>query len=66
MLTNDTTKMFLRYAIAIGISFAVGRGWISEAAGGTISQIAEQVLGLLVAFSPALYAAAKIDNSRKT
>ena len=64
-MNNDTLKMFVRYAIAIAISFATARGWISDAAGGTISQVAEQLLGLLVAFTPAFYAAAKIDNSRK-
>jgi hypothetical protein len=65
-MNNDTIKMFARYAIAIAISFATARGWISDAAGGTISQVAEQLLGLLAAVTPALYAAAKIDNSRKT
>jgi hypothetical protein len=48
------------------ISLATARGWISDAAGWTISQVVEQLLGLLAAFTPALYAAAKIDNSRRT
>jgi hypothetical protein len=60
---NDTTKMMLRYVLAIAISYATARGWLTEATGGSISQIVEQVIGLLAAFSPALYAAARIDNA---
>jgi hypothetical protein len=62
---NDTTKMLLRYVLAIGISYATARGWITEATGGTISQAVEQIIGILIAFSPALYAAARIDNSSR-
>ena len=34
--TKDNISMFGRYAITVAIGFAVGRGWLTEAAGGTL------------------------------
>lgn len=60
---NPTLAMFGRYFLAIAISFAVGRGWIPESAGSTISDFVIQLVGLLAAFLPAIWAAIKVDNT---
>lgn len=62
---NDTFKMFGRYALAIGVSFAVGRGWITPEGGSAITDLAIQIAGLLAAFGPAIYAGMKIENKPK-
>ena len=62
---NPVLKMMARYVFAIAVSVATAQGWISEATAGHISGLVEQVLGYFVAFSPALYAAAFVDNSPK-
>jgi hypothetical protein len=64
-MLNDTSKMLLRYVIAVALSYATAKGWVSDATGGTISNIAEQIIGLLAAFTPALYAAVRVDNGPK-
>ena len=62
---KDNISMFGRYAITVAIGFAVGRGWLTEAAGGTLGDFATQLLGLIVAFAPAVYASVRIDNGPK-
>lgn len=62
---KDNLNMFGRYAVAVAISFAVGRGWLTEAAGGAVGDFAVQLLGLIVAFAPAVYASVRIDNAPK-
>lgn len=63
---EDNLKMFGRYAIAVVVAFAVGKGWLTSVTGDLINQVVIQVIGLLVAMLPATYAAAKIDNTPKT
>lgn len=62
---NPALTMMLRYVFAIAVSVATSQGWISEVTGGHISGLLEQLLGYGVAFSPALYAAAFVDNGPK-
>ena len=62
---NPTLAMFGRYFLAIAISFAVGRGWIPESAGSAITDFVIQLVGLFVAFVPAIWAAIKVDNTPK-
>lgn len=63
---SNELKMFGRYALAIGVSYAIGRGWITPSAGDVITRLAIEVAGLAIAFGPALYAAMKVDNTPKT
>ncbi|MCC6775618.1 MAG: hypothetical protein IT537_03120 [Hyphomicrobiales bacterium] len=62
---NDNLKMAGRYAIAIGVSFAVGRGWITPDMGGAVSNLLVEMGGVLIAFGPAVYAAWKVNNAPK-
>lgn len=63
---NDNLKMFGRYGIAIAISYALGKGWINQAQGDQITGIVIEIAALAASFSPAIYAALKIDNAPKT
>lgn len=60
---NPTLAMFGRYFLAIAISYLVGKGFITEAAGSVISDFVIQMVGLLIAFLPAIWAALKVDNT---
>ena len=63
---TENLKMFGRYALAIGVSYALGKGWINQAQGDQITSIMIELAALAVSFSPAIYAALKIDNAPKT
>lgn len=62
---SDNLKMFGRYAIAIGVSYATAKGWIKPAAGDLITQFLIEAGALALAFLPAIYAAVKVDNAPK-
>ena len=63
-MTNNL-KMFARYALAMGITYATAKGWISPKAGDAITTLVVEIAGVLIAFGPAVYAALKVDNSPK-
>lgn len=63
---SDNTKMFGRYALAIGLSYATAKGWITPAGSDAIKTLVVELVGVLVAFGPAAYAAIKVDNTPKT
>lgn len=60
---NSNMKMFGRYALAIGVSYAVAKGWITPGGGDAITTLIVELIGVVVAFGPAAYAALRIDNS---
>ena len=62
---NDNLKMFLRYGLAIGVSFAVAKGWITPETGEGVTKSIIEIVGVLVSFAPALYAAIMIRNTPK-
>jgi hypothetical protein len=59
---SDNVKMFARYGLAILIGWLVGAGKITPEQGDTYTKLAIELVGILAAFAPALYAAKKIDN----
>jgi len=63
---NDNLKMFFRYGVAVGVSYAVAKGWITPTAGEQFTQSIVELGGILVAFIPAIYAAMKVSNQPKT
>jgi hypothetical protein len=63
---SDNTKMFLRYALTVGITYATAKGWITPEGGSAIKTFVVELVGVVVAFGPAAYAAVKVDNSPKS
>lgn len=63
---SDNLKMFLRYGLAVAISFVVGKGWLTPEQGNVVTDLVIQITGLVVSMFPAVYAAINIDNSPKT
>ena len=66
MEVTPNIMMVVRYAISAGAAFAVGKGWIGAPAQGAIVDGLVQLVGVLVAVIPPVYAALKIDNTPKT
>ena len=66
MEVSPNIMMVVRYAISAGAAFAVGKGWIGAPAQGAIVDGLVQLVGVLVAVIPPVYAALKIDNTPKT
>jgi hypothetical protein len=66
MEVSPNIMMIVRYAISAGAAFAVGKGWIGAPAQGAIVDGLVQLVGVLVAVIPPVYAALKIDNTPKT
>jgi hypothetical protein len=62
----DNLKMFGRYAIAIGVSYATAKGWISAPAGDAMTKLLVELGAVAISFGPAVYAAMKVDNAPKT
>lgn len=65
-VANPNIMMVVRYAITAGAAFAVGKGWIGAPAQGPLIDGLVQLVGVLVAVIPPLYAALKINNKPKT
>jgi hypothetical protein len=65
-LEVDNLKMFGRYAIAIGVSYATAKGWISASGGDALTKLLVELGAVAIAFGPAVYAAMKVDNAPKT
>ena len=63
---NDNIKMFARYGLAILIGWLVGAGKITPEQGDTYTKLAIELVGILAAFAPALYAAKNVNNSPVT
>ena len=66
MEVTPNIMMVVRYAISAGAAFAVGKGWIGAPAQGAIVDGLVQLVGVLIAVIPPVYAALKIDNTPKT
>lgn len=66
MEVSPNIMMVVRYAVSAGAAFAVGKGWISAPAQGAIVDGLVQLVGVLIAVIPPVYAALKIDNTPKT
>ena len=66
MEVSPNIMVIVRYAISAGAAFAVGKGWIGAPAQGAIVDGLVQLVGVLVAVIPPVYAALKIDNTPKT
>lgn len=64
-MLSPTVAMFARYALAVGISFAVAKGWLTPEAADSTTKLLLELLGVLASFTPAVYAAVKIDNGPK-
>lgn len=62
---NNELKMVGRYALAIAISFAAGKGWITPSQGTAVTNLVVELAGVVIAFAPAVYAAFKVDNTPK-
>jgi len=62
---NPNVMMFVRYAISTGVAFAIGKGWIGAPAQGVIVDGLVQLVGVLVAIIPPVYAALRIKNTPK-
>jgi hypothetical protein len=62
---SDNVKMFARYALAVGVAFAVGRGWLSTGQGDAVINLVIELFGVVAAFGPAVWAAFKVDNTPK-
>jgi hypothetical protein len=62
---SDNLKMFGRYGLAVAVSFAVGKGWITPEQSETVTNIVIQLAGIAIAFAPAAWAAAFVDNKPK-
>jgi len=65
MEISPNIMVIVRYAISAGAAFAVGKGWIGAPAQGAIVDGLVQLVGVLVAVIPPVYAALKIDNTPK-
>ena len=63
---DPNISMVIRYAITAVVAFAVGKGWVSAPAQGPLVDGVVQLVGVLVAAVPPIYAAMKIDNRPKT
>jgi hypothetical protein len=63
---NPNIMMFVRYAITAMVTYALGKGWISAPAQGAVIDGLVQLVGVLVAIIPPMYAAMKIKNTPKT
>lgn len=63
--SNPNVMMFVRYAISAGVAFAYGKGWIAAPAQGPIVDGLVQLVGVLIAAIPPIYAALKIKNTPK-
>jgi len=66
MEVSPNIMVIVRYAISAGAAFAVGKGWIGAPAQGAIVDGLVQLVGVLVAVIPPIYAALKINNTPKT
>jgi len=66
MEASPNIMMIVRYAISAGAAFAVGKGWIGAPAQGAVVDGLVQLVGVLIAVIPPVYAALKIDNTPKT
>lgn len=66
MEVSPNIMMIVRYAISAGAAFAVGKGWIGAPAQGAVVDGLVQLVGVLIAVIPPVYAALKIDNTPKT
>lgn len=62
---NPTLAMLLRYGLSALITFGIARGWWTELAGGLINDFVINLVSLVAAALPAIYAALKIDNTPK-
>jgi hypothetical protein len=62
---SDNLKMFGRYALTIGLTYATAKGWITPTGSEAISNLIIELVGVLIAFGPAAYAALKVDNTPK-
>lgn len=60
---SNNLKMLGRYALAIGVSYAVGARWMTPEAGDLMTRFLIELAGLAIAFGPALYAAMKVNNA---
>lgn len=63
---TDNLKMFGRYALAVGVTYAAAKGWITPAGGEAITSLVVELVGVLIAFGPAAYAALKVNNAPKS
>ena len=63
---DPNISMIIRYAITAVVAFAVGKGWVSAPAQGPLVDGVVQLVGVLVAAVPPIYAAMNIDNRPKT
>ena len=63
---DPNISMIIRYAITAVVAFAVGKGWVRAPAQGPLVDGVVQLVGVLVAAVPPIYAAMKIDNRPKT
>lgn len=61
----DNTKMLARYAVAIAVAYAAGKGLIVPEQAETLTKAIVELGGLLVSAIPALYALIYVDNSPK-
>ncbi len=66
MEASPNIMMIVRYAVSAGAAFAVGKGWIGAPAQGAVVDGLVQLVGVLIAVIPPVYAALKIDNTPKT
>jgi hypothetical protein len=66
MEVSPNIMMIVRYAVSAGAAFAVGKGWIGAPAQGAVVDGLVQLVGVLIAVIPPVYAALKIDNTPKT
>lgn len=62
---SDNLKMFGRYAIATGVSYAAGKGWITPGQAAPVTQLVLEMAALLASFGPAIYAARNVSNKPK-
>jgi hypothetical protein len=65
-MNMDNIKMFARYALAIAVSFAAGKGYISGEQADLVSNFLKEAGAVIFAFAPALYAAFKVNNKPVT
>lgn len=65
MEASPNIMMIVRYAVSAGAAFAVGKGWIGAPAQGAVVDGLVQLVGVLIAVIPPVYAALKIDNTPK-
>lgn len=64
-VANPNVMMFVRYAISTGVAFAIGKGWIGAPAQGAVVDGLVQLVGVLIAIIPPVYAALKVSNTPK-